>query len=70
MAVAGIAWHLGHEQWEKRKEAKAAAAGEPVPEVEIWMAEPEHDGRHEAAHPKAGYGVGPHDGKHEKQPPA
>lgn len=70
MAVIGIGWHLGREQWEKRKEAKAAAAGEPVPEIEIWTAEPEHDGRHEAEHPKATYGVGPHDGKHEKKPSA
>lgn len=56
MAVIGIGWHLGHEQWEKRKEAKAAAAGEPTPEVEIWVSHAEHDGKHEPSH----------GGKHEK----
>ena len=56
-------------QGAKAEEAKAAAAGEPVPEVEIWVDEAAHDGRHEVEHHKAVYGVGPHDGKHEKKAP-
>ena len=68
MALAGIAWHLGHEQWEKRKERRAAEAGEPVPEIEIWVDEAEHDGKHEVERHERTYGIGPHDGKHEKDP--
>jgi len=37
-----------------------------VPVVEVWTAETAHAARHEAEHPTAGYGIGPHDGAHEK----
>lgn len=74
IVVLGIGYHLWHERRERRQEEAAEAAGLPVPEIEIWEDEPEHDGKHEAkgddaAARPASYGVGPHDGKHEKDAP-
>ncbi len=47
LGVVGIGWHLGREQWEKRKEAKAAAADEPVPVIGVGTADAEHNGHPE-----------------------
>lgn len=67
--LVGITYHFLHERHQQRKEDELEKAGLPVPDIEIWMDEPEHDGKHEAKQPAGtgpGYGIGPHDGKHEK----
>ena len=68
--LIGIAYHWFHERHQQRKEDELEKQGVELPPVEIWVDEPAHDGKHEAKEraPSApGYGVGSHDGTHEKE---
>lgn len=68
--LIGIAYHWWHERHQQKIEDELERAGVPLPPVDIWVDQPRHDGRHEATEPAATpptYGVGPHDGKHEKE---
>lgn len=67
IVLVGITYHLLHERHEQRKEDALEAAGIAVEPVTIWTDEPEHDGKHEGKRRTAGYGIGPHDGAHEKE---
>lgn len=70
IVIIGITYHWWHERRQQKLEDKLEAEGRATEPVEIWVDEPEHDGRHEATEPAAGrptYGIGPHDGKHEKE---
>lgn len=64
--LIGIAYHLLHERHQQRKEDALIESGQTPEPVEIWEDEVAHDGKHEAQRSRAGSGVGPRDGKHEK----
>lgn len=68
--LIGITYHWWHERRQQKIEDRLEAEGIAADPVEIWVDTPAHDGRHENHDPVATrptYGVGPHDGKHEKE---
>ena len=68
--LIGITYHWLQERHQQREEDELERRGVSLPPVEIWVDEPDHDGKHEVQEPatsRPGYGVGPHDGKHEKK---
>lgn len=72
--ILAITYHWLHERHQQKIEDELEREGVKLPEVKIWVDGTDRDGKHEASGDQADseaaqptYGVGPHDGKHEKE---